>query len=294
MKTGRKYGEKEKIQILIKSLIYRTLRIYIFSFYAFLFFVSFAMKEIGETHRLKQVWFNFPKKEETDEYSVGEGNELTSLLLEIDGLFWNNNTSELLGSTIEFGDIKLHVLAPDHDVAYENKPKEPDELGVRSDDWYIDLRTLIDNVDDDDIDEGGTNSQSIIILAECEGKKLLLPGDSTPKKLCDALQSYNKTNGTPLELDFMKLPHHGSTRNVTKNILNEVTCSNFIISTKKNNKYYFPNKETIAKLIRYRDSADKAINVYFNYQESLDVLGITAEELTENNINLNVCNEFNF
>lgn len=40
MKTGRKYGEKEKIQILIKSLIFRTLRIYIFSFYAFLFFVS--------------------------------------------------------------------------------------------------------------------------------------------------------------------------------------------------------------------------------------------------------------
>lgn len=42
MKTGRKYGEKEKIQILIKSLIYRILRICIFSFYAFLFFVSFA------------------------------------------------------------------------------------------------------------------------------------------------------------------------------------------------------------------------------------------------------------
>lgn len=42
MKTGRKYGEKEKIQILIKSFIFSTLRIYIFSFYAFLFFVSLA------------------------------------------------------------------------------------------------------------------------------------------------------------------------------------------------------------------------------------------------------------
>ena len=42
MKTGRNYGEKEKIQILIKPLIFRTLRIYIFSFYAFLFFVSLA------------------------------------------------------------------------------------------------------------------------------------------------------------------------------------------------------------------------------------------------------------
>ena len=45
MKTGRKYGEKEKIQILIKSLIFRTLQIYIFSFYAFLFFVSLADAE---------------------------------------------------------------------------------------------------------------------------------------------------------------------------------------------------------------------------------------------------------
>lgn len=46
MKTGRKYEEKEKIQILIKSLIFRTLRIYIFSFYAFLFFVSLADAKI--------------------------------------------------------------------------------------------------------------------------------------------------------------------------------------------------------------------------------------------------------
>lgn len=46
MKTGRKYGEKEKIQILIKPLIFRTLRIYIFSFYAFLFFRSLADAEV--------------------------------------------------------------------------------------------------------------------------------------------------------------------------------------------------------------------------------------------------------
>lgn len=57
MKTGRKYGEKEKIQILIKSLIYRTLRIYIFSFYAFLFFVSFTdakmLKNILKYHIIR-------------------------------------------------------------------------------------------------------------------------------------------------------------------------------------------------------------------------------------------------
>lgn len=50
MKTGRKYGEKEKMQILIKSLIFRTLQIYIFSFYAFLFFVSLASAECLFAH----------------------------------------------------------------------------------------------------------------------------------------------------------------------------------------------------------------------------------------------------
>lgn len=54
MKIGRKYGEKEKIQILIKSLIFCILRIYIFSFYAFLFFRSLAdakmLKNISKYH----------------------------------------------------------------------------------------------------------------------------------------------------------------------------------------------------------------------------------------------------
>lgn len=46
MKTSRKYGEKEKIQILIKSLIYCILLIYIFSLYAFIFLVSLADAKI--------------------------------------------------------------------------------------------------------------------------------------------------------------------------------------------------------------------------------------------------------
>lgn len=64
MKTGRKYGEKEKIQILIKSLIFCTLRIYIFSFYAFLFFRSLADVEYiefpGCNHGSWNPAFNYP------------------------------------------------------------------------------------------------------------------------------------------------------------------------------------------------------------------------------------------
>lgn len=72
MKTGRKYGEKEKIQILIKSLIFRTLRIYIFSFYTFLFFVSLAdakvLKDILQYHIICHFSCNIGNEEDTFTY----------------------------------------------------------------------------------------------------------------------------------------------------------------------------------------------------------------------------------
>lgn len=60
MKIGRKYGEKEKIQILIKSLIFCILRIYIFSFYAFLFFRSLAYTKMFENIPKYHIVRNFP------------------------------------------------------------------------------------------------------------------------------------------------------------------------------------------------------------------------------------------
>lgn len=61
MKIGRKYGEKEKIQILIKSLIFCILRIYIFSFYAFLFFRSLADAEMFKNIPKYHIVRNFPR-----------------------------------------------------------------------------------------------------------------------------------------------------------------------------------------------------------------------------------------
>lgn len=250
------------------------------------------MRQQGDLNRLKQVWFNFPKIEEPDEYSVTEGNSLSTSLCQIEGLCWCNNTADLIGHEVIIGDIHLHVLAPNQDVTDEYKPKEPDELDVENADWDVDLKTLIENVDDDDLDTGGPNSQSIVILVECDGEKVLLPGDCTPKELLSSIKSYNSVNGAPLKLELMKLPHHGSVRNITKDLMAEMKCSNFVISTSVNKKYLFPNKETIAKLICYRDSEAETISVSFNYRESLNVLNITEKEKADYNIKLTDCREF--
>ena len=72
MKTGRKYGEKEKMQILIKSLIFRTLQIYIFSFYAFIFSGLFPdakmLKNILEYHIIRHFPCNIRNEENTLPY----------------------------------------------------------------------------------------------------------------------------------------------------------------------------------------------------------------------------------
>lgn len=72
MKTSRKYGEKEKIQILIKSLIYCILLIYIFSLYAFIFLVSLAdakmLKDILKHHIIRNLPRYVRNKEDTLSY----------------------------------------------------------------------------------------------------------------------------------------------------------------------------------------------------------------------------------
>lgn len=254
--------------------------------------VEFILKH-DEVGRLKQVWFNFPKNEESDEYSVKEGNVLSTLLLKIEDLSWCINTSELIGNPVSIGEIKLHVLAQERNVTEEYRPKPPAELRVENADWDVDLEILVQNVDDNDLDEGGPNSQSIVILVECEGKKVLLPGDCTPVELHKAIKKYNIIHGSPMIIDLMKLPHHGSYRNITKDILKEIECSSFVISTNVNRRYCFPNKEAVAKLICYRYNDCNTINVYFNYQESLDVMGIMEEDQAKYNIKLFCNHEFN-
>ncbi len=44
------------------------------------------------------------------------------------------------------------------------------------------------------------------------------------------------------------MPHHGSYRNLNKFIVNNINCSQFIIST-NSAKYYLPNKRAIIKIL---------------------------------------------
>ena len=100
-------------------------------------------------------------------------------------------------------------------------------------DWMTSFKELEPFINDDVPDDSPTNSQSIILVLHDGERQILLSGDATPGKLYDALCQYIH-DGNSNHFDLIKLPHHGSYRNITKEILNLVVCNDYIVSTNGN------------------------------------------------------------
>ncbi len=83
---------------------------------------------------------------------------------------------------LEFGDLKISFLSPTENDRQEYVDNQGGYLA--SDyrcDWEIPIRNLEEFVDDDSQDTSLTNRSCIVVLCECEGEKILLAGDITPK-----------------------------------------------------------------------------------------------------------------
>ena len=64
------------------------------------------------------------------------------------------------------------------------------------------------------------NRSSIVLLVEHKERRVLLAGDSTPAVLHAAIERLLDERGVEqLELTDFKLPHHGSAKNITREIL---------------------------------------------------------------------------
>jgi beta-lactamase superfamily II metal-dependent hydrolase len=106
-----------------------------------------------------------------------------------------------------------------------------------------------DSVEADDppgSDRAVANGSSIAVIFEHDGHRLLLTGDAYASVLTASLKRVD--NGRPVELALFKLPHHGSIRNITDDMIRAVTCQQFAIST--NGSYFkHPNIRAIDTLL---------------------------------------------
>ena len=101
------------------------------------------------------------------------------------------------------------------------------------------------------------NDNSNVIYTELNGYKFLFMGDAGIDKEKDILNKYNL-----LDIDVLKVGHHGSKTSSSKEFINEVNPKYSVISVGKNNRYGHPNKEVLNNLENskiYRTDQDGSI-----------------------------------
>ncbi len=100
-------------------------------------------------------------------------------------------------------------------------------------------------------DNAPANGSSIAFLAECEGARVLFPGDAWPDTLMRSLERwFARAGNAPVALAAFKVPHHGSRNNLDWSLLQRFDCPRYLVST-NGDLFQHPDRETLARLVRY-------------------------------------------
>ena len=101
------------------------------------------------------------------------------------------------------------------------------------------------------------------------------------------VKKYSEEN--PLEVDYVKVAHHGSKNNISNKLLDIIRCSRYIISTNGGTgNAYHPDRETIAKILYHpRRDMNTMVHLYFNY--TLDEIGKRTKIFNEGEIEQSNC-----
>lgn len=111
------------------------------------------------------------------------------------------------------------------------------------------------------------NIVSISFILRCDGLSILMLGDSFPITIEHALRERGYSEKDKLEVDFVKISHHGSRYNISNSLLDIIDCQNFLIPTNGGCKLsYHPDREALANILCHNErDIEKPIHLYFNY-----------------------------
>jgi hypothetical protein len=253
------------------------------------------------------IWFNAWKHlspSHGDELGPVQG-EYASALISRHGLPWNeafNNGPVAVSDKQDIpaitlpGGMKLTLLSPDRKrlaklapewakavraaglepgvsrevlefLSKKKKYRPPDELGT----GRFDIAALAQTPFEPD--RTAPNGSSIAFLAEYRGKSCLFLGDAHSSVLVDSIRRLLAKRGEEkLAVDAIKLPHHGSQNNVSRELIELLLCPRYLVST-NGNIFEHPDAQAIARIIRYGGGSP---TIFFNYLS--DTTNIWKEE----------------
>jgi hypothetical protein len=115
-------------------------------------------------------------------------------------------------------------------------------------------------------DSSVANLSSIVVLAEASGKKMLLTGDARGDKILLGLEKIGllRPNGK-MKVDVLKMPHHGSDRNMEKIFLERVVADHYVFSG--DGEHGNPERKTFQMLRDARKDENFLIHLTYPLEE---------------------------
>jgi hypothetical protein len=80
------------------------------------------------------------------------------------------------------------------------------------------------------VDRSIPNLSSIVLLATCQGKTILLTGDARGDHILTGLTTAKIAKQGKLHVDVLKVQHHGSARNASRDFFQAVTADTYVVS----------------------------------------------------------------
>lgn len=117
------------------------------------------------------------------------------------------------------------------------------------------------------LDESVFNLSSIVVLAEAGKKRMLLTGDARGDDVLKGLKSSGLLKSGKLHVDLLKLPHHGSDRNVETEFFRIITADHYVVSA--DGRHGNPEVSTLQMISEARGKAKFTIHLT-NREKRLD------------------------
>lgn len=208
------------------------------------------------------------------------------------------------GEKKKISSISFKILSPTNEgieefINYweEKERKFEFEISSNHNDYNKSIENLFLNpfIEDDEL----PNGSSIAFLFEVDDFRAIFSADAHPSVLYQSLTKLGYSKSKPIKLNLFKVPHHGSKRNLSKELIGIIDCENYVFSANGVNRDNLPNKETISRII-FNNPRERLKNLYFNYDNDVLRNITTLEERERYNImcyyaksTLN-CLKFNF
>lgn len=173
-----------------------------------------------------------------------------------------------VGLSIPFHGITFTILSP-NEIKLESLKRhwlnvESELYTAGSDDYDLSVQEHIEN-DHFTEDTSIPNGSSIAFLMTYQDKKMLLLGDAHSKVVVQSLVDLGYSKEKPLQVDLVKLSHHGSQYNTSNELLDLIDCRKFVICS-NGAKHNLPDKRCLARIINTRKNSI----LFFNYENKIE------------------------